>query len=251
MVELNKIYNEDCLVGMDKIDDKSIDLILCDLPFGTTSMHWDSIIPMNELWERYNRIIKDDGAICLFGNEPFSSLLRTSNLKMYKYDWYWLKNRPNGMGYAKFQPMRYIENICVFYKNPTTFNKQMVEREGSKKDCYKNEHYCGDSNHVKMEKIKKFYDLKTVNPSNLLLFNVIPNKDGGRIHPSQKPVELLEYFINTYTNESEVVLDNCSGSGSTAIASINTNRNYICFENNKEFYDLSMDRINHYSKKGE
>jgi site-specific DNA-methyltransferase (adenine-specific) len=243
-MEINKLYNEDCLVGMDKIDDASVDLILCDLPYGATSMKWDSIIPIDKLWEQYERIIKDNGVICLFGNEPFSSLLRCSNIKLYRYDWYWLKNRPNGMGYAKFQPMRYIENVCVFYKNPSTFNKQMIEREGAKKDCYKNEHYCGDSNHVKMEKVKKFYDPKMVNPSNLLLFNVIPNKDGGRLHPTEKPINLLEYFINTYTNEGDLVLDNCMGSGSTIEACINTNRNYIGFEIDTSYFITACNRIN-------
>lgn len=242
----NEIYNIDCLEGMKYIEDKSIDMILADLPYGLLSKNneWDKVIPFEPLWEQYERIIKDGGAIVLFGTEPFSSKLRMSNLKLYKYDWVWFKNVPTGMAQSSYAPMKYHENIMVFARGKIgTFNKEMQEREGKGKDCYKYEHYCGENNHVKMDKVKKFYDEKLVNPSSVILFNTVPNRN-GKLHPTQKPVELLKYLIRTYTNEGEVVLDNAMGSGSTAVACIETGRDYIGFEIDKGYWEIAVERAN-------
>lgn len=243
MIELNRIYNEDCLIGMGRIQDKSVDMILCDLPYGTTACKWDTIIPFEPLWTQYKRVINDKGAIVLTASQPFTSALVTSNIKMFKHEYIWFKNVPTGMAQAKYSPMKYHESVLVFSPNTIkTFNKQFEERAGVGKDCYKYEHYCGENNHVKMDKVKKFYDAKLVNPTSVLLFNVVPNRT-GKLHPTQKPVALFEYLIKTYTNEGDTVLDNCIGSGTTAIACINTNRNYIGFELDKQYCDIANDRI--------
>ena len=247
MIELNRIYNEDCLEGMKKIPDKSIDMILCDLPYGTTACKWDTIIPFEPLWEQYKRIIKDNGAIVLTASQPFTSALAMSNIKWFKYEWIWFKNVPSGMAQARYSPMKYHESVLVFSKNSIkVFNKIMEERGGKGKDCYNYEHYCGESNHIKMDKVKKFYNAELVNPSSVLLFNVVPNRK-GKLHPTQKPVALFEYLIKTYTNEGETVLDNCMGSGTTAIACMNSKRNYIGFELDKKYFDIAEKRVkNHF-----
>jgi site-specific DNA-methyltransferase (adenine-specific) len=195
------------------------------------------------MWKQLHRIVKDNGAIVLFGSEPFSSNLRISNIKEFKHDIVWFKNVPTGMTQSKYAPMKYHETISVFSKGKiSTFNKQMQEREGKGKDCYRYEHYCGDNNHVKMPKVKKFYDTKLVNPSSVVLFNTVPNRK-GKTHPTQKPVPLIEYLIKTYTIENETVLDFTCGSGTTAVAAINTNRKFICIEKEKEYVDISNQRI--------
>lgn len=240
---MNKVILGDCLEVMKDIPDKSIDMILCDLPYGTTACKWDTIIPFEPLWEQYKRIIKDNGAIVLTASQPFTSALVMSNPDMFKYEWIWFKNVPTGMAQSRYSPMKYHESILVFSKNPIKiFNKIMEDRVGKGKDCYKYEHYCGENNHVKMNKVKKFYDVKLVNPSSVLLFNVAPNRK-GKLHPTQKPVALFEYLIKTYTNEGDLVLDNCAGSGTTAVACINTNRNYILIEKEQEYIDIINKRL--------
>ena len=249
MLDINKIYNEDCLEGMKLIDDKSIDCIICDLPYGTTKCKWDIIIPFDKLWEQYKRIIKDDGAIVLFGKEPFSSRLRLSNIEMYKYDWIWVKDTKSNFMQANHQPLNNIELVSIFGKgyvrniknkvmmkyNPQFTDGEMYNKPKTTKttglfgENHKNGVYC----HYERDTSKRF-------PYNIIRFNV----DKPKIHPTQKPVGLIEYFIKTYSNEGDLILDNCMGSGSTAIACINTNRNYIGFENNKEYYDISIERIN-------
>ncbi len=241
MLDLNKIYNMDCLEGMKDIPDKSIDMILCDLPYGTTACKWDSIIPFEPLWEQYNRIIKKHGAIVLFGIEPFASNLRMSNIKNYKYDWVWDKRIPSGMSYARFQPMRRVENIMVFTKNgeKTVYNPQLELRD---KPIKKGGNRYSPSAPIQASKegktFKKTYTHKQ--PTNLLQFDKVRR---GSVHPTQKPIVLCEYLIKTYTNEGETVLDNCIGSGTTAIACINTNRNFIGFELDKHYCDIANERI--------
>jgi len=251
MLELNKIYNMDCLEGMKYIDDKSIDMILCDLPYGTTACKWDIIIPFKPLWEQYHRIIKDNGAIVLFGQEPFSSYLRLSNINNYRYDWIWEKSNPSNIALANKQPMRYHELISVFYKKQPTYNKQMIPRESPRiKQAHKNNYVFHNSQSEQtalryIEVDSKKYSADWKNPSTVLKFNSLrPNSKEFVKHPTQKPVSLCEYLIKTYTNENELVLDNCIGSGTTAIACINTNRNYIGFELNKEYCELAKNRIN-------
>jgi len=253
-MEQYELHLGDCLEIMPEIPDHSVDMILCDLPYGTTACKWDVTLPFDRLWCQYGRIIKNNGAVVLFGSQPFSANLIMSNTKLFKYEWIWLKNVPTGMAQAKYQPMKYHENILVFYKSKPTFNKQMVEREGKGRDCYKYEHYCGESNHVKMNKVKAFYNEILVNPSSVLLFNAVPNRN-GKLHPTQKPVALCEYLIRTYTNEEETVLDNCMGSGTTGVACANAGRKFIGIEKEEKYYYLAQERIyaayNEHSQKGE
>lgn len=242
MKELNKIYNEDCLVGMKEIPDKTIDCIICDLPYNITKLFWDILIPFDKLWEQYNRIIKPTGNIILFSSGMFTYKLIESNIKDFRYKLIWKKNVPTGMSSAKYRPMKYYEEICIFGNSKATYNPIMKERIGVGKACYNYDHYCGDSNHLKLEKQKKRYEPDFVQPSDILEFNVVPNRN-GKLHPTQKPVELVEYLIKTYTNKGDIVLDNCMGSGTTAIAAINTNRNFIGFELDKNYFDIANERI--------
>lgn len=232
-LEINKIYHMDCLEGMKLIKDKSIDMILCDLPYGTTQNKWDSIIPLDKIWKEYNRIIKDNGAIVLTAQTPFDKVLGASNLKMLKYEWIWEKNRGTGHLNAKKMPMKSHENILVFYKKLPTYNPQMREGEPYvRKDCSKSS--LNKGNYGKTNESHT-----TGYPLSVLNFNSVERT----VHPTQKPVELFEYLIKTYTNEGELVLDNCMGSGTTAIACINTKRNYIGFETEEEYIELINERI--------
>lgn len=233
----------DCLVEMQKIPEKSIDMILCDLPYNMTSIYWDCLIPFDKLWEGYKRIIKPSGNIVLFSAGMFTLNLIQSNIKNFRYKLIWKKNVPTGMSSAKYRPMKYYEEICVFGNSKATYNPIMKERVGVGKACYNYDHYCGDNNHLQFDKQKRRYDPNYVQPSDVLEFNVVPNRN-GKLHPTQKPVELLEYLIKTYSNEGDVVLDNCMGSGSTGVAAKNTNRSFIGIELNKEYYDIAYKRIN-------
>ena len=237
-----KLYNGDCLIEMNKVEDKSIDLILCDLPYGSTQCSWDSIIPFDKLWEQYNRVLKETGIVVLFSSGLFTIDLIQSNRKDFKYKLVWKKNVPTGMSSAKYRPMKYYEEICVFYKKKGTYNPQMKPREGVGKACYNYDHYCGDSNHVSYEKVKKRYDPNWVQPSDILEFNVVPNRN-GKVHPTQKPIELLEWLVKTYSNENDLVLDNTMGSGSTGVACVNLNRNFIGIEMDKSYFDIAQSRI--------
>ena len=233
----------DCLERMKEIPSGSVDMILCDLPYGTLSCAWDTVIPFEPLWEQYKRVVKKNAAIVLFGSQPFTTQLIASNIKEFKHEVIWFKNVPTGMAQASYAPMKYHENVLVFSSGKIeTFNKQMQEREGKGKDCYKYEHYCGDSNHVKMQKVKKFYDANLVNPSSIVLFNSVPNRK-GKLHPTQKPVALLEYLIKTYTNEGETVLDSTMGSGSTGVACVCTGRKFIGIEMDENYFKIGRDRI--------
>ena len=247
MKELNKIYNEDCLVGMKDIPDNSIDCVICDLPYNITKLSWDILIPFDKLWDQYNRIIKPTGNIILFSSGMFTYKLIESNIKNFRYKLIWKKNVPTGMSSAKYRPMKYYEEICVFGNSKATYNPIMKERVGIGKACYNYDHYCGDSNHLQFNKQKKRYDPDWVQPSDVLEFNVVPNRN-GKLHPTQKPVELVEYLIKTYSNERDIVLDNCMGSGTTAIAAINTNRNFIGFELDKNYFDIANERISEHTK---
>ena len=217
---------------------------MCDLPYNITSMKWDCLIPFNELWEQYNRILKEEGNILLFSAGLFTIDLINSNRKNFKYKLIWKKNVPTGMSSAKYRPMKYYEEICVFTNgnNKSTYNPIPKERVGVGKACYNYNHYCGNNNHINLNKIKKKYDPDFVNPSDILEFNVVPNRK-GKLHPTQKPVELLEYLIKTYSNENELVLDNCMGSGSTGVACINNNRNFIGIELDKTYFNIAKERI--------
>ena len=231
-----KLYKGDCLEVMKDIPDKSVDMILCDLPYGTTACKWDTIIPFDDMWERLNKLIKTNGAIVLFGSEPFSTKLRYSNLKMFKYDWIWNKKIPSGMSYARFQPMRQTENISVFCKSKTVYNPQMIKRDKPIKGggMSKGE----TTNNQKLKALHKTYEYK--NPINIIEFDKIRK---GSLHPTQKPVALLEYLIKTYTKEKETVLDNCMGSGSTGVACKHTNRRFIGIELDDNYFEIAKKRI--------
>lgn len=238
-----QLYKGDCLEIMKEIPDKSIDMILCDLPYGTTACKWDVIIPFDGLWKQYNRIIKDNGAIVLFGSEPFSSKLRTSNIKNYRYDWIWNKVSISSPLLAKVQPLKCHEMISVFYKKKPVYNPQMTKgtqwRRGGKSFCKSD--LFGDSTLI----TNKGSDVNCLKyPKSIITFSNA-NKT-NRVHPTQKPVPLLEYLIKTYTNEGEIVLDNCMGSGSTGEASLRTNRRFIGIEKDDKYFDIAYNRINGY-----
>ena len=242
-----QLYNGDCLEVMKNIPDNSVDLILCDLPYGTTDCKWDTVIPFDLLWQQYDRVIKDNGAILLFGKQPFTTDLINSNRKLFKYELIWEKDKPTNFALANKQPMCYHENILMFYKKQPIYNKQMVEREGKGTWRYNfdishenrtiqgtNRKYCG-------KKDKSNYDIKYKNPKSILYFDT--GKRQHLQHPTQKPVTLLEYLIKTYTNENDLVLDNCMGSGSTGVACKNLNRNFIGIELDETYFKIAKERI--------
>lgn len=227
------IKQGDCLELMKEIPDKSIDMVLCDLPYGTTRNKWDSVIPLNELWGEYNRVIKDNGVIALFGQSPFDKVLGMSNLPMLRYEWVWQKDNGTGFLNAKKMPLKIHENILIFYKKTPTYNPQM--RKGFrpyKTLSGRKSTNWGDFNRVVTESNGERY------PIDVVTFK----KDSG-FHPTQKPVALLEYLIKTYTNEGEMVLDNCMGSGSTGVASVKTNRNFIGYELDQTYFETAKKRI--------
>ena len=238
-----QLYKGDCLEIMKDIPDKSVDMILCDLPYGTTRNKWDSVLSLDELWEQYERIIKDNGAIVLFAQTPFDKVLGCSNLKMLRYEWIWEKTSATGHLNAKKMPMKAHENILVFYKKLPTYNPQKTA--GHKRKVSKAEHKI---NCVKTTNYGEHglttYDSTERYPRSVQVFKTDKQKEA--LHPTQKPVALLEYLIKTYTNEGETVLDNCMGSGSTGIACLNTNRRFIGIEKDDKYFDLACNRINEY-----
>lgn len=244
------IIHGDCLNVMSTITDKSVNCIIADLPYGITSMSWDSVIPLDSLWGNFNRIAKDNSSVLLFGSGLFTVNLIQSNRDNFKYNLIWKKNVPTGMSSAKYRPMKYYETISVFYKSKPTYNPVLKPRVGvtENNNCYMYDHYCGDSNHLKLNKVKKRYDPNYVQPSDILEFNVVPNRN-GKLHPTQKPVDLLEYLIKTYTNEGDVVLDPTMGSGSTGIACINTGRKFIGIEKDDNYFSIAKKRIDEYERR--
>lgn len=324
-----KLINDDCISAMQKIPDNGIDLILCDLPYGITDCKWDKIIPFDKLWSEYRRIIKPNGVIALFGNQPFTTDLISSNKADFRYCWYWFKNNTTGFASAKYQPMRKVEDICIFIKKPYQNNKGQhaalrdyffseLQKSGLKRkdvdkilqNCMSSHyftrgeqfsipseanyrklqqatgHFQRDYSEIKAEfhrgnikrgKIQKatynpqglrklekpirrsasgkmhIYDNSTLNkqheqhytgyPNNVLTFKNEVAGNKNRLHPTQKPVKLLEYLVKTYTNECETVLDNCMGSGSTAIACLNTGRRFIGIEIERDFYNIACCRV--------
>ena len=244
---MNKLYKGDCLEVMKNIADKSIDAIITDPPYGTTACKWDSVIPFNLMWKQLNRIIKPNGAIVLFGSEPFSSALRMSNIKNYKYDWIWQKSNPANIALANRMPLKYHEVISVFYKKQPIYNKQMIPRDELGKKRLKNKNnpirfkgsdIQGTSKSSKNYDINR-YDENFKNPSTVLKFKV----ERGKKHPTQKPIALMEYLIKTYTNELETVLDFTMGSGTTGVACYNTNCNFIGIEQDEKYFKIAEERI--------
>lgn len=227
---------------MKNIPDRSIDMILTDLPYGTTKCKWDILIPFKSLWEQYNRIIKSNGAILLFGQEPFSSLLRMSNLKDYRYDYYWEKERLTNISQVKRRAGKTIETISVFYKNQPTYNPQMVKYNGTlRSNKVKNGKLGNIIDEGGQKKVFEYKDTGWRYPTQLLKFQ----RDclTCNLHETQKPVALLEWLIKTFTEKGETVLDSCMGSGSTGIACINTDRNFIGFELVEDYFLIAKKRL--------
>jgi site-specific DNA-methyltransferase (adenine-specific) len=232
-----KLLRGDCLELMKKIPDKSVDMILCDLPYGTTACKWDVVIPFEPLWVEYKRIIKHKGAVILTASQPFTTKLISSNINNFKYCWVWDKKIPSNFALAKRQPLKYHEDVCVFSFEP--HNYYPIFRENVKKPFGKI--VAGNSEHIKIAaKQERGFGypksiLEFAKPNNL-------SKDGN-LHSTQKPVALLEYLIKTYTLEGETVLDNCMGSGSTGVACVHTGRNFIGIEKEKKYFDIACKRI--------
>lgn len=244
-LELNRIYQRDCLEGMRDIPDKTVDMILCDLPYGTTASKWDSIIPANDLWEQYERVIKDDGAIVLTASGQFTHKLIESNFKLYKYKWIWIKSKKGNFVNAKNRPMTNFEEVLVFSKGGTANGSKIKMKyfpqgliptyKVSKDNGTRFGTMAGKRPSHKKVTVQKW----TNYPSDVLYFDSV----GKPQHPTQKPVELFEYLIRTYTNEGEVVLDNCMGSGTTAVAALRSNRKFIGFELEPEYVEIANKRI--------
>ena len=243
-----KLILGDCLEEMKSIPDNSIDAIITDPPYGTTACAWDSVIPFDLMWEQLNRIIKPNGAIVLFANQPFTSALIMSNVSMFKYNWTWDKNKPTGHLNAKRQPLRVIEDICVFYKTQCNYNPILINRD---KKNIRTTDYIPDlsnaSSYGKRRDNFKYNEGRVISinkgyPKNYLKFLGV-GTNSKRKHPTQKPVALMEYLIKTYTNEKDVVLDFTMGSGTTGVSCVNTNRDFIGIELDKKYFDIAKQRI--------
>jgi site-specific DNA-methyltransferase (adenine-specific) len=234
-----QLLHGDCLELMKSIPDQSIDAIITDPPYGTTACKWDSVIPFGLMWEQLNRVIKPNGAIVLFGSEPFSSALRMSNIKNYKYDWVWEKSRPSNFANAKRHPMKYHEIISVFNCKkyyPLMVKGDKIRKKGTNKGA---EFYGGISGLGNPDYLKKEY--VDFYPKSIIK---LPNPNNKSVHPTQKPVLLMEYLIKTYTNENETVLDFTMGSGSTGVAAKNLNRKFIGIEKDDNYFEIAKKRIN-------
>ena len=248
----------DCLEFMKDIPNGSIDMILCDLPYGTTACKWDTIIPFDKLWEQYERIINPNGAIVLTASQPFTSALVMSNIELFKYELIWKKSNPTGMGQANKRPMKYHENICVFFKKQPTYNKQMIKRtDKTVKSMIKNggvfnvsNTMSGNQQSIAYKNIEaNRYSETEKNPSSIVEVNSIrPISKEYLGHPTQKPEKLFEWLLKTYTNENDLVLDNTAGSGTTAIACLKTNRQFIVMEKEQKYYDIILKRVGDFNK---
>ena len=253
-----ELYQGNCLEVMKNIKDRSVDLILCDLPYGVTQNKWDCVIDVNKLWIKYNKIIKDNGTIVLFGRQPFSSVLVMSNLTNYKYSIIWRKNLKTGNLNARKRPMGSYEEILVFYKNPPVYNPQKIPRtyqqpSGNKKNSkttnygkQKEDYVDRQSDWLMPDDVIDYEDAYSLDALDLdgeMLYVKCVHNSQGKVHPTQKPVELLEWIIKTYTNEGNIVLDNCMGSGSTGVAALNTNRDFIGIELDDKYFEIAKERI--------
>jgi DNA modification methylase len=250
------IVHGDCIEEMPKLLDISVDLCLTDPPYGTTACKWDSVIPFEPMWKELHRIVKPNGAICLFGSEPFSSALRMSNIKYFKYDWVWDKVQPAGLFLAKKQPLRLHEFVSVFYRKQSLYNRQMTDKPKSfvRKNAIRNKK--NQKNKVSYEytgfadnKYADDYDVTKTSPMSIIRFSKRPTLRIDKFHPTQKPVALLEYLIKTYTLENETVLDFTMGSGSTGVACKNLNRKFIGIEKDDKYFDIAKNRIKDDSNK--
>lgn len=250
---MSDLKKGDCLQLMKSIPDGSVDLILCDLPYGTTACKWDTIIPFDDLWQEYNRILKKKGVIALFATEPFTSALIMSNPKLFKEKLTWIKHRPSNFAIAKYRHLKYTEDIVVFGKPGTTYNRQMIPRKSQR---MKQMHQSGwvTPADVRISEVAFATKRKSIsslrwdadykNPMDYIEIPcVVNNSKEKTIHPTQKPVKLLKYLIETYSNEGETVLDNCMGSGSTGVAAVELGRDFIGYELDQQFFEIAESRI--------
>ncbi len=237
------LFNADCMDILPLIPDKSVQLILADLPYGMTNLKWDSVLDLNKLWKQYERIIADNGAIVLTASQPFTTVLINSNPALFKYEWIWVKDKPSNFALANKMPMKYHENVLVFYKKQPKYNKQMEKRdEGGKKRCkYAVNYENRQSEHLTLKNGAKFFDMEFKNPSSVQKFSTGRRQD--LIHPTQKPLEMMKYFIATYSDENDYVLDNTMGSGTTCLAAKELNRKFIGIEKEPKYYDLAVARV--------
>lgn len=245
---MTNLINGEALQEMSKLKDNSIDAIICDPPYGTTQCSWDQIIPLDKMWEQLNRVIKPNGAIVLIAGQPFTSVLISSNLKDFKYNWYWEKERLTNVLQAKRRAGKTVEEVCVFYKNQCAYNPQMVKHGGKLVSNKIKDGKLGvlvDSN---SKKIKEYIDTGFRYPTQVLKISRDTLKKGMNLHPTQKPEKLMEFLVKTYTNESETVLDFTMGSGTTGVACKRLNRDFIGVELDKDFFDIAKNRINNISK---
>lgn len=236
MLELNQIYQGDCLEVMKGIDDQSVDMILCDLPYGTTACSWDTVIPFEPLWKQYKRIIKPRGAIVLTASQPFTSALVMSNVDWFKYEWIWKKTNSGDFMTSKYRPRKMHENILVFSEDSTIYNPQMIKGKAYVDKPRKRTNNIANSTMPNLGIVNNGFRF----PSSV---QEVSNGNNNIFHPTQKPVALFEYLIKTYTHEGETVLDNCIGSGTTAIAAIRTGRNFIGIEQEPEYVAIARERI--------
>ena len=241
---LNKVLQGDCIEVMKDLPDNSIDMILCDLPYGTTQCKWDTIIPFESLWKEYRRVAKDNAAIVLTAAQPFTSVLVSSNLKEFKYTWVWEKSKATGYLNAKKMPMRAHEDVCVFYKKPPIYNPQM----------WKSTPYNKGSAHRPTEVYGKQKEVLVKNDTGLRYPRTVQyfktaESEGKVYHPTQKPVSLFEYLIKTYSAEGDVILDSCLGAGTTALAAMSCNRNFVGIELDQDYVDISNQRIEEFKNK--
>ena len=237
---LDKIFLKDCLDGLPSIPEQSIDMILCDLPYGTTACKWDTVLPLDKLWEQYSRVIKDNGAVVLTAVQPFTSQLIMSNPAMFRQELIWLKTRPSNFMNAKKMFMNWHEDILVFYKKLPVFNRQMVAGKPRRDKIAKVDRSNSVFGKTGEQPEYGFDNRGLMNPSTVLTFS---NSNAKSLHPTQKPVPLFEYLINTYTNPGHIVLDTCMGSGTTAIAAIRTGRHFIGFETDETYFNVAAARI--------
>lgn len=231
----------DCLELMNTVEDSSIDCVICDLPYGTTKCSWDIIIPFDKLWEQYNRIVKKNGAIILFGQEPFSTLLRASNLEDYRYDIYWEKERLTNINQVKRRVGKTVECISIFYKEQCTYNPQMIKYDGKPRTNKVKNGTLGVLTDQQVKKVKEYEDTGWRYPTQVWRFQ----RDclTSNLHPTQKPLALVEELVKTFSNEGDTILDNTMGSGTTGVACINLNRNFIGIELNEKYFKIAKERL--------
>lgn len=236
---INQIFNEDCIAGMSRLPDHSVDMILTDLPYGITGCRWDSLLPFDLLWKQYLRVIKENGAVVLTASQPFTTKLISSQPKLFRYCWYWYKSMATGFAFSKYQPLRCIEEVCIFYKRAPAYHPQgiiVLDKPIKRKakhmpksgDCiYNMDNFANDTETCILHYPKQLLEIKS---------------ERG-LHPTQKPVALFEYLIRTYTNPGDLVLDSCCGSGTTAVACRRSERNYVCWEIDKQYYQTAVNRL--------